>query len=86
MIKVFLDKVKGRDNLKSYYDAETKLSESTKSEEYKKLAEEMNKGKSGDKVDSAPTPEAHKIDISVEAHRFDVLSRDLAKDYVSRFL
>lgn len=85
LIKVFLDKVKGRDNLKSYYDAETKLSESTKSEEYKKLAEEMNKGKSGDKVDSAPTPEAHKIDISVEAHRFDVLSRDLAKDYVLGF-
>jgi len=85
LIKVFLDKVKGRDNLKSYYDAETKLSESTKSEEYKKLAEEMNKGKSGDKVDSAPTPEAHKIDISVEAHRFDVLSRDLAKDYILGF-
>ena len=85
LIKVFLDKVKGRDNLKSYYDAETKISESTKSEEYRKLVAEMNKSKNGDKADSVPAPEAHKIDISVEAHRFDVLSRDLAKDYVLGF-
>ena len=85
LIKVFLDKVKGRDSLKSYNDAETKLSESTKSEEYRKLVAEMNKSKNGDKADSVPAPEAHKIDISVEAHRSDVLSRDLAKDYVLGF-
>lgn len=85
LIKVFLDKVKGRDNLKSYYDAETKISESTKSEEYKKLAAEMNKSKNGDKVDSVPTHEIHEIDKSAEVVRVNVLSGDLAKDYILGF-
>lgn len=85
LIKVFLDKVKGRDNLKSYYDAETKLSESTKSEEYKKLAAEMNKSKNGDKVDNVPTHEIHEIDKSAEVRRVNVLSGDLAKDYILGF-
>lgn len=85
LIKVFLDKVKGRDNLKSYYDAETKISESTKSEEYKKLAAEMNKSKNGDKVDNVPTHEIHEIDKSAEVRRVNVLSGDLAKDYILGF-
>ena len=85
LIKVFLDKVKGRDNLKSYYDAETKISESTKSEEYKKLAAEMNKSKNGDKVDSAPAHEIHEIDKSAEVVRVNTLSSDLAKDYILGF-
>lgn len=85
LIKVFLDKVKGRDNLKSYYDAETKISESTKSEEYKKLAAEMNKSKNGDKVDNVPTHEIHEIDKSAEVVRVNVLSGDLAKDYILGF-
>lgn len=85
LIKVFLDKVKGRDNLKSYYDAETKLSESTKSEEYKKLVAEMKDSKDDNKVDSVPTHEIHEIDKSAEVRRVNVLSGDLAKDYILGF-
>lgn len=85
LIKVFLDKIKGRDNLKSYYDAETKLSESTKSEEYKKLVAEMKGSKDGNKVDNVPTHEIHEIDKSAEVRRVNVLSGDLAKDYILGF-
>lgn len=85
LIKVFLAKVKFRDRLKSFYDAEKKLGESTKSEEYKKLVAEMKDSKNGDKVDSAPTPEIHEIDKSAEVGRVNVLSGDLAKDYILGF-
>lgn len=85
LIKVFLDKIKGRDNLKSYYDAETKLSKSAKSEEYKKLVAEMKDSKDDNKVDSVPTHEIHEIDKSAEVRRVNVLSGDLAKDYILGF-
>lgn len=85
LIKVFLDKIKGRDNLKSYYDAETKLSKSAKSEEYKKLVAEMKDSKDDNKVDSMPTHEIHEIDKSAEVRRVNVLSGDLAKDYILGF-
>ena len=85
LIKVFLDKIKGRDNLKSYYDAETKLSKSAKSEEYKKLVAEMKDSKADNKVDSVPTHEIHEIDKSAEVRRVNVLSGDLAKDYILGF-
>ena len=85
LIKVFLDKIKGSDNLKSYYDAETKLSKSAKSEEYKKLVAEMKDSKDDNKVDSVPTHEIHEIDKSAEVRRVNVLSGDLAKDYILGF-
>ncbi|MBB1531822.1 hypothetical protein HG461_000060 [Candidatus Saccharibacteria bacterium] len=85
LIKVFLDKIKGRDNLKSYYDAETKLSKSAKSEEYKKLVAEMKDSKDDNKVDSVPTHEIHEIDKSAEVRTVNVLSGDLAKDYILGF-
>lgn len=85
LIKVFLAKVKFRDRLKSFYDAEKKLDESAKSEEYKKLVADMKDSKNGDKVDSVPTHEIHEIDKSAEVRRVNVLSGDLAKDYILGF-
>ena len=85
LIKVFLAKVKFRDRLKSFYDAEKKLGESAKSEEYKKLVADMKDSKNGDKIDNVPTHEIHEIDKSAEVRRVNVLSGDLAKDYILGF-